>query len=180
MILRGQVDFLARSQSLSLRYRAASSLYTREPLLYHPQISVYPVRARLAAKTMAASQQSWPTRAVQCPTGALIAARPRNDEHRPLQNGGIWPRRGQTVGRRKSVKKNAALLRFLAFLLLDLLFGVPRGRAPWAVPRASEVAGLFCFSFGHKREGTAGSIPLKKGVAARWQRPIKRNYHKVN
>ena len=30
----------------------------------------------------------------------------------------------------KSVKKNAALLRFLAFLLLDLLFGVPRGRAP--------------------------------------------------
>ena len=35
-------------------------------------------RRRLAAKTMAASQQSWPARAVQCPTGALIAARPRN------------------------------------------------------------------------------------------------------
>ena len=32
----------------------------------------------MAAKTMAASQQSWPARAVQCPTGALIAARPRN------------------------------------------------------------------------------------------------------
>ena len=34
--------------------------------------------ARLAAKTMAAIQQSWPARAVQSPTGALIAARPRN------------------------------------------------------------------------------------------------------
>ena len=72
----------------------------------------------------------------------------------------FWPRRGQTVGRRKSVKKNAALLRFLAFPSNDLLFGVPRGRAPWAVPRASEVAGLFCFSFGHKREGLAGRSPL--------------------
>ena len=33
---------------------------------------------RLAAKAMAAIQQSWPARAVQSPTGALIAARPRN------------------------------------------------------------------------------------------------------
>ena len=32
MALRGEVDVWARSQSLSLRYRAASSLYTREPL----------------------------------------------------------------------------------------------------------------------------------------------------
>ena len=32
----------------------------------------------MAAKMMAAIQQSWPARAVQCPTGALIAARPRN------------------------------------------------------------------------------------------------------
>ena len=29
--------------------------------------------------------------------------------------------------KRKSVKKNAALLHFLAFLLLDLIFGVVRG-----------------------------------------------------
>ena len=35
-------------------------------------------RDRLAGKTMPASQQSWPVRAVQSPTGALIAARPRN------------------------------------------------------------------------------------------------------
>ena len=33
--------------------------------------------ARLAAKTMAAIQQSWPARADQSPTGALIAAQPR-------------------------------------------------------------------------------------------------------
>ena len=33
---------------------------------------------RLAAKTMAAIQQSWLTRADQSPTGALIALRPRN------------------------------------------------------------------------------------------------------
>ena len=39
----------------------------------------------------------------------------------------FWPRRGQSVGRRKSVKKNAALLHFLVFSSNDLLFGVPRG-----------------------------------------------------
>ena len=39
----------------------------------------------------------------------------------------FWPRRGQCGGRRKSVKKNAALLHFLAFSLTDPLFGVPRG-----------------------------------------------------
>ena len=46
-------------------------------------------QARLAAKTMAASQQSWPARADQSPTGALIAARPRNAKHRPY--GGGYP-----------------------------------------------------------------------------------------
>ena len=39
----------------------------------------------------------------------------------------FWPRRGQCGGRRKSVKKNAALLHFLAFSLTDHPFGVPRG-----------------------------------------------------
>ena len=37
------------------------------------------------------------------------------------------PRRGQYGEERKSVKKNAALLHFLAFLLLDHNFGVLRG-----------------------------------------------------
>ena len=40
------------------------------------------------------------------------------------------PRRGQYGKREKSVKKNAALLHFLGFFPLTLLFGVPRGRAP--------------------------------------------------
>ena len=57
------------------------------PPTANTKIGNYPVRARLAVKTMAASQQSWPARAVQCPTGALIATRPRNNEHRPLQSG---------------------------------------------------------------------------------------------
>ena len=41
-------------------------------------LSARPGRRRLAAKAMAAIRQSRPARAVQCPTGALIAARPRN------------------------------------------------------------------------------------------------------
>ena len=36
------------------------------------------------------------------------------------------PRRGQSGKRKKSVKKNAALLHFLGFFPLTLLFGVPR------------------------------------------------------
>ena len=39
----------------------------------------------------------------------------------------FWPRRGQCGKRKKSVKKNAALLHFLGFFSLTLLFGVPRG-----------------------------------------------------
>ena len=45
----------------------------------------------------------------------------------PLSTSNSWPRRGQTVGRRKSVKKNAALLHFLAFPSNDHPFGVLRG-----------------------------------------------------
>ena len=51
-------------------------------------------------------------------------------ESAPTPTKNIWPRRGQTVGQRKSVKKNAALLHFLAFPSNDHPFGVPRGRAP--------------------------------------------------
>ena len=100
MALRGQVDFRAGSQSLSLRYRAASSLCTREPLLYVIEL--------------------------------------------------FWPRRGQCGGRRKSVKKNAALLHFLAFSLTDPRFGVLRGEQP--LSRAARAVGssghFFRFLFG--------------------------------
>ena len=58
----------------------------------------------------------------------------------------IWPRRGQSVGRRKSVKKNAALLHFLAFPSNDHLFGVPRGEQP--LGRASRAVGSSGHFFG--------------------------------
>ena len=70
----------------------------------------------------------------------------------------IWPRRGQPVGRRKSVKKNAALLHFLAFSLPDHLSGVPRGRAPWAGVRCLGTARLFSLPFlVTKKEGLTGA-----------------------
>ena len=63
----------------------------------------------------------------------------------------------------KSVKKRAALLHVLAFCFFDLLFRVPRGRAPWAGPPAlSEVAGTFFASFlGVQKGRSPGSSPLK-------------------
>ena len=66
---------------------------------------------------------------------------------RPYANPKFWPRRGQCGGRRKSVKKNAALLHFLAFSSTDHPFGVPRGRAPWAGVRCLGTARLFSLPF---------------------------------
>ena len=71
------------------------------------------------------------------------------------------PRRGQCGGRRESVKKNAALLHFLAFSLADHLFGVPRGEQPLgrgSLPRNSET--FFATFFGHKKGRPSGSSPL--------------------
>ena len=63
---------------------------------------------------------------------------------------------------RKSVKKRAALLHVLAFSFLDHIFGVPRGRAPWAGPPAlSEVAGTFSVPFWCQKGTPGGRIPLK-------------------
>ena len=62
------------------------------------------------------------------------------------------PRRGQYGEERKSVKKNAALLHFLAFLLLDHNFGVLRGEQPLRrgpLPRNSGT--FFATFFGHKK-----------------------------
>ena len=47
----------------------------------------------------------------------------------------------------KSVKKNAALLHFLAFGPFDHIIGVPRGRAPWAGVRCLGTARLFSLPF---------------------------------
>ena len=75
----------------------------------------------------------------------------------PIEN--LGPK-GQSVGRRKSVKKNAALLHFLAFSLADLPSGVPRGRAPLGGVRCLATARLFRFLFGHKKEGLKSRMLL--------------------
>ena len=74
----------------------------------------------------------------------------------------IWPRRGQCGGRRKSVKKNAALLHFLAFSLTDHPFGVPRGEQP--LGRGLRVA--------HERARFCGMVALvvRRQAAASEQR----------
>ena len=76
----------------------------------------------------------------------------------------FWPRRGQCGGRRKSVKKNAALLHFLAFSLTDPLFGVPRGEQPLGRGPLPRNSGTFFVSFfGHKKGKPNGRSPLKRG-----------------
>ena len=65
---------------------------------------------------------------------------------RPYANPKFRPRRGQCGGRRKSVKKNAALLHFLAFSLTDHPFGVLRGEQP--LSRASRAIGSSGHLFG--------------------------------
>ena len=83
------------------------------------------------------------------------------------------PRRGQSGKREKSVKKNAALLHFLGFFPLTLLFGVPRGACPplgrGPLPRNS---GTFFVSFcGHKKGKPCGRSPLKRGGRRRVAAP---------
>ena len=83
----------------------------------------------------------------------------------------FWPRRGQCGGRRKSVKKNAALLHFLAFSLTDPRFGVLRGEQPLSrgsLPRNSET--FFASFFGHKKGRTTGSMTSPpERAAAGWR-----------
>ena len=62
------------------------------------------------------------------------------------------PRRGQCGEGPKGVKKNAALLHFLAFGSFDHDFGVPRGEQPLGrgpLPRNSGT--FFATFFGHKK-----------------------------
>ena len=70
------------------------------------------------------------------------------------------PRRGQSGKREKSVKKNAALLHFLGFFPLTLLFGVPRGACP--LGRGCGVAQRSKPQWGfepHERASSAGWRP---------------------
>ena len=82
-------------------------------------------------------------------------------KHRPLQNGsrGHLAPEGSNGRGRKGVKKNAALLHFLAFAFSDHIFGVPRGEQPLgrgSLPRNSET--FFASFFGHKKGRTTGSM----------------------
>ena len=63
----------------------------------------------------------------------------------------------------KSVKKNAALLHFLGFFSLTLLFGVLRGEQPLRrgpLPRNSGT--FFATFFGHKKGSLAGGCRYKE------------------
>ena len=71
------------------------------------------------------------------------------------------PRRGQYGEEPKSVKKNAALLHFLAFGSFDHNFGVLRGEQPLrrgSLPRNSET--FFATFFGHKKGSPNRKMPL--------------------
>ena len=75
----------------------------------------------------------------------------------------FWPRRGQCGKRKKSVKKNAALLHFLGFFSLTLLFGVPRGACPpWAGFAASQQRDFFASFLVTKRKAQRPEA-VKKG-----------------
>ena len=76
--------------------------------------------------------------------------------HRPV----LAPE-GSIGEKQKSVKNRAALLHGLAFLLLNLLFGVLRGEQPLGrgpLPRNSGT--FFATFFGHKKGRPIGRIPL--------------------
>ena len=77
------------------------------------------------------------------------------------------PRRGQYGEEPKSVKKNAALLHFLAFGFFDHIFGVPRGRAPLGGVRCLATARLFSLPF---------LVTKKVGLTARcrYKRPCRK------
>ena len=80
------------------------------------------------------------------------------------------PRRGQCGEGPKGVKKNAALLHFLAFPLTDLVSGVPRGRAPLGGVRCLATAGLFSLPFLVTKKESLGKLQLNIEVSAAWWR----------
>mgnify|MGYP004648995905 CR=1 FL=1 len=69
-----------------------------------------------------------------------------------------------SIGRgRKGVKKNAALLHFLAFAFSDHIIGVPRGGQPLGRGPLPRNSGTFFVSFfGHKKGKPSGGSPLPK------------------
>ena len=90
---------------------------------------------------------------------------------RPYANQNLAPE-GSIGEGQKSVKKSAALLRFLAFLALDHPFGVPRGEQPLGRGPLPRNSGTFFVSFfGHKKGKSCGRSPLKRGGRRRVAAP---------
>ena len=85
-------------------------------------------RDRLAATTRVASQHGWPARAVQSPTGALIATRPRNTSIAPYMHTKITP---LSIGRGR-------YLYVLLFIRreLSLVFGLQAAQAGFQLGEA--------------------------------------------
>ena len=98
---------------------------------------------------------------------AIKGKGPRRGQAPPYSTilyGAFRPRRGQSGEERKSVKKNAALLCFLAFLLLDHHFGVLRGEQPLSrAPRLGS-SGTFLLLFWSQKSRHSGGCPLKKAL----------------
>ena len=94
---------------------------------------------------------------------AIKGKGPRRGQAPPYSTilyGAFRPRRGQSGEERKSVKKNAALLCFLAFLLLDHNFGVLRGEQPLSrAPRLGS-SGTFLLLFWSQKSRHSGRRPL--------------------
>ena len=91
--------------------------------LQSPSVTASLKGSLLGPRVRRADMESAPTARTQIGVYPVRA----DDEHRPLQNGGILAPEGPDGEGRKSVKKRAALLHVLAFCFFDLLFGVPRG-----------------------------------------------------
>ena len=64
--------------------------------------------------------------------------------------------------KQKSVKNRAALLHGLAFLLLDLIFGVPRGEQPLGRAPRLGTSGTFLLLFWSQKSRHSGCHPLKR------------------
>ena len=85
--------------------------------------------------------------------------------NKPDGGGGVLdapfrPRRGQSGEGHRSVKKNAALLHFLAFGSFDLRFGVLRGEQPLSrAPRLGS-SGTFVLLFCSQKSRHSGRRPL--------------------
>ena len=132
-----------------------------------PRVVRFSGKATIPQSALSHSQPFGPGPLCRCATS------PHTVGSHPLHKGAFnstpiesfWPRRGQCGKREKSVKKNAALLHFLGFFSLTLLFGVLRGEQPLRrgpLPRNSGT--LFVSFLGHKKGKPCGGRLRKKAL----------------